>query len=345
MSEIICYNCTKAINDTPELIFCPYCISQIKCKNCTTLILKDAIGCVSCGSRIELPKTNQDLNQIEFEQKGDTKKFKATFSDNVGSDLVSTFGGIFGIQANKKRVGLFPQIKNTGDSSTAMSVDDVYSQDADEINEALLKVFKIDGDKLILQTANFKTKVMLDKAIRISLLTLLASKYLLHQEDTKRSVLTDVLNRAKLNMGSFRAWIGKSEEIGKKGGGLIFLTTNGLPTAISVLNEIINPDIIEGSIVFSKSHSSKRKSKAKTNDSESDANKKVNKNYKDFIDSLINDDFFIAKRSLAAIVEKIKDQYAVGLSTSDISGHMGNLVADKKIKREKGASKTYEYFV
>jgi len=307
--------------------------------------LKDALGCGNCGTRIESIDGNQKtLNQIEFEQKGDSKKFKAIFSDNVGHDLVSTFGGMIGIQLPKGKHGTTQFSRIAIDNHNNREKNQIDQDDNDLLVEALNKVFKIDGDKLILQTANLKCKTGLDKAIRVSLLTILGCKYLLNLEDTKRSMITDMLNRAKLNLGSFRAWIGRSEEIGKKGGGLVFLTTNGLPVAIQVLNEIIDPDIIEGSISFSKNNGAKRKNKGNA-EGGAEPNKKSSKSPKEYLTKLIEENFFDTKRTLSDIVKHLKDNHAVIIETSDISGHMGKLVGSKQLKRIKGESKIYEYFI
>lgn len=311
-------------------------------------MLKEAIGCGFCGSKIISLNQDQALNHLEFEQKGDSKKFKATFTDNVGSDLVATFGGMIGVPPIKKKLGTVSQLKLNSESSSGIANPDVEDADEEEISEALLKVFRLDNDKLVLQTANLKTQVKLDKEIRIALLTLLAAKFLLKQEDTKRSFVTELLNKAKLNTSSFRAWINKSEEIGQKGGGYVFLTTNGLPIALSVLYEIINPEIIEGSVTFSKPKSGRRRTKTST-EASGDPIKKSAKSPKEYLLKLLEEEpsFFKTNRTLSEITQHLKDNYAVTFITSDISGHMGKLVNSKVLKRVKGTgeSKIYEYFI
>ena len=328
-----------------KAFFCPKCLTQIKCKSCNEPLEENSIGCVVCGTPITNgTNQNKELNHIEFEQKGDTKKFKASFSDNVGQELVATFGGMVGVNVNKgkfisntKKPSILDLNLNPNQDEDVVDVE--FTEDS-ELDEALKRVFKIDGESLIVQTSTFKSLSKLDKEKRISLLTLLGYKYLHKAEEIKRGTLTDVLKQFKLNSGSFRNWIGKSEEIGQKSGGLIFLTPNGLTTAIEVLKEVVNPSIEKGSVKISKQKSTRRKSS--DNSSES---KKSTKGPKEYLLTLIKEDYFKQHRSLSDIVSHIKDTKAITFKTTDISGHMGKLVGNKTLKREKGESGNYEYFV
>lgn len=331
--------------ENEKSFFCPKCLNQVKCKNCNELLEENSIGCVVCGTPLASGSNdNMRLNQIEFEQKGDTKKFKASFSDNVGQELVATFGGMVGVSVNK---GKFisntkkPSIMGLNlNSNHDEDVVDVEFIEDTELDEALKRVFRIDGESLIVQTSTFKSLNNLDKEKRISLLTLLGYKYLHKSEEIKRSTLTEILKNFKLNSGGFRNWIGKSEEIGQKSGGLIFLTPNGLSTAIEVLKEVINPAIEKGSVKISKQKSSRRK----PSDNSSEP-KKSSKGPKEYLLTLIQEGYFKNHRSLSDIVSNIKDTKAITFKTTDISGHMGKLVSNKTLKREKGESGNYEYFV
>lgn len=342
---IKCYNCKNEMANNEKAFFCPKCLTQVKCKNCNELLEENSIGCVVCGTPIaNVSNDNKALNQIEFEQKGDTKKFKASFSDNVGQELVATFGGMVGVNVNKGK--FISNTKKTSildlniNSNHDEDVVDVEFTENSELDEALKRVFRIDGESLIVQTSNFKSLNNLDKEKRISLLTLLGYKHLHKAEEIKRSTLTDILKHFKLNTGGFRNWIGKSEEIGQKSGGLIFLTPNGLTTAVEVLKEVINPSIERGLVKISKQKSTKRKSS--DNSSES---KKSSKGSKEYLLTLIQEGYFKNPRSLSDIVSHLKDTKAITFKTTDISGHMGKLVSNKTLRRGKGESGNYEYFV
>lgn len=342
-----CFNCSNLIPDNDKIYYCPFCLIQVKCKKCSETLMKGALGCTSCGTLCETinPKSSE-LNQIEFEQKGDSKKFKAIFTNEVGHELVATFGGMIGIPIPKKKlfgintVGAGKTLEINANNS--IETIDIETIEDDDITEALAKIFKVDGDSLIFQTSNFKSSNRLKKEIRIALLVLLGYKYIHNAEEIKRQLLTDMLNKFKLNSSGFRSWINKSEEIGQKGGNIIFLTPNGLTTALEVLSEVVNPSITEGSVAFAKtSSSSKRKT---SNDSGSESRKSA-KGSKQYILNLIDANYFSEKRSLNDIVNYIKDNYAQTFKTTDISGHMGKLLGKNGLRRVKGESGNYEYFI
>lgn len=104
---ITCPNCSKQIDDNDKLIFCPYCLTQIICKQCKEPLSKGAVGCIVCGTPlISKVSDSGQINEIEFERKGDSVKFKTKFTDNVGKELVSTFGSIAGVNQFTKRTFL-----------------------------------------------------------------------------------------------------------------------------------------------------------------------------------------------------------------------------------------------
>ena len=346
--EINCYNCSTTTPNNEKIYYCPSCLTQLKCKTCSEQLLKGALGCVSCGTFTNVTEIkNQELNQIEFEQKGDSRKFKATFTDNVGHELVATFGGMIGVGIPKKKLFSINQSKSPNTieigGGNYQDVIDAELIEDDDLSEALTRIFKIDGDSLIFQTSNFKSKNKLNKEIRIALLTLLGFKYIHNAEEIKRQLLTDVLKKFKLNSTAFRSWIGRSEEIGQKSGSLIFLTPNGLTNAIEVLREVVNPNVTEGIINLSKvTYTKKRVSNEGSGNGDS---KKSAKGAKDYILALINENYFSEKRNLGDIVSFIKDNKAVTFKTTDISGIMGKLLGTNGLKRVKGASGIYEYFI
>jgi hypothetical protein len=340
-----CINCNTNLSNDDKMYFCPFCLTQIKCKSCNELLIKNAIGCLSCGTAIlkDNSKLRSELNQIEFEQKGDLKKFKATFTDNVGHELVSTFGNMVGVQIPKKK---FFSLTNVKPNNPITSFDDSNIQEAeiiegdDEINEGLNQIFRVDGENLVFQTSNYKEKTKLDKEIRMALLILLGYKHLHNSNEIKRKTLNEILKKSKLNTGNFRRWISKSEEIVQLKGGIVTLTPSGVASAISVLSEVLNPNITEGIISFSKTSRAKRAS-SKENGQTGVRSAKSPKSY---LLKIIKEGFFKQRRSLSDIIEHLKNDHAVTFKTSDISGHMGKFVNGKTLKREKGI-KGYEYFI
>ncbi|MFZ5552102.1 MAG: hypothetical protein ACOZCO_03225 [Bacteroidota bacterium] len=340
-----CIICNANLQADDKMYFCPFCLAQIKCKSCKELLIKNAIGCLSCGTAILKGNSNtqSELNQIEFEQKGDLKKFKATFTDNVGHDLVSTFGSMIGVPAPKKKIF---SLTNVNPNNPIKSIDESNIQEAEviegeeEIIEGLNQVFRVDGEILVFQTSNYKEKTKLEKEIRMALLVLLGYKHLHNSNEIKRKTLNEILKKSKLNTGNFRRWISKSDEIVQLKGGLITLTPTGVTKALGVLNEVLNPTITEGVIDFGKTSGSKRTSTKETNL----AGTKSAKSPKSYLLKIIEEGFFKEKKSLSDITEHLKNDHAVTFKTTDISGHMGKFVNLKRLKREKGP-KGYEYFI
>lgn len=339
-----CFNCSNLLPNDNKLFFCPSCLTQVKCKKCTENLLKNAAGCISCGTALGFSETKQsELNQIEFEQKGDLKKFKATFTDNVGHDLVSTFGSMIGVQPPKKK--LFT-LTNVNPNNPIKSIDESNIQDAqliegeDEIIEGLNQIFRVDGENLVFQTSNYKEKTKLEREIRMALLALLGYKYLHKSNEIKRKTLNEILKKSKLNTGNFRRWISKSDEIVSLKGGFISLTPIGDTKALGVLSEILDSSISQGLIEFGKINSTRRVSSKDNNQ----VGIKSSKSPKTYLLKIIQEGFFKEKKSLSDIIEHLKNDHAVTFKSTDISGYMGKFVNSKTLKREKGP-KGYEYFI
>ncbi|HEY5590450.1 MAG TPA: hypothetical protein VIK55_05480 [Paludibacter sp.] len=347
-----CIFCQSTIQINSKIYFCPFCLAQIKCKTCDELLLKGAKGCISCGTPIGnfQDKKQTELNQIEFEQKGDLKKFKATFTDTVGQDLVATFGVMVGVgagvQVPKRKLSQMNILKTN--STTILQENEQFQEseileEDEELVEALTSVFKIDGENLIFQTSNLKDRSKLDKEIRMSLLVLLGYKHLHNSDEIKRQTLTDTLKKSKLNSGNFRRWITKCDEIVQLKGGLISLTPTGNTNALKVINEIVDTNITKGSISFSKSTGGSRKPKITSGEASNSSNRS-SKSPKTYLLKIIDEGFFSQMRSLSDIIEHLKNDHAVTFRTSDISGHMGKFVNNKTLKREKKPT-GYEYYV
>lgn len=345
-TENTCFNCSITVPSGENIFYCPSCMTQVKCKKCSTELLKGAIGCVTCGMKIESltnEKSLSSLNQIEFEQKGDSKKFKATFTNEVGHEMVTTFGVMVGMNLSKKKPFFsLSQGKNSTPLEIIASNSDVENidfTDDNDLSEALNRVFKIDGDSLIIQTTNFKTKSKLNIEKRIALLTLLGYKYIHNTEEIKRQLLTDILKRFKYNTGPFRNWIGKSEEIGQKSGGVIFLTPNGLEAALEILKEVTNPSITESTIKLSIGSGSTKKKRL-----DNSIEKKNSKGPKEYVLQLIKENYFNEKRTISDITKYLKVNKATNFTTALIGTAMSRLLNTNGLKREQG-SNGYEYFI
>ncbi|MFR1815994.1 zinc ribbon domain-containing protein [Dysgonomonas capnocytophagoides] len=345
-----CSNCSQSFNDNDKLYFCPFCLTQLKCKQCQEILPSGAIGCISCGTPIVNKISNSgQINEIEFERKGDSIKFKTSFTNEVGKDLVSTFGSIAGVQQIAKRTLLPNSTFLKSQQNAILNSEEMYTEveeipiEDEAICNALNLILTSDGDKLIFQKNSFKEQNKLDKGIRISLLTLLGYKYLLKTDDIKRQILTDILKHYKLNSGGFRNWITKADEIGRKTGSIIFLTPDGKDKATEVLKEVLDKDITKGIIKFSKTSSGT--SRKKSTAGNSDTNKTSSLGTKEHLITLIEDGYFKEHRTLGDIAAFLKEKKAITLTTAAIGMYIVKLLDFNNLEREKGESGQYEYFI
>lgn len=71
------------------------CLTQFKCKSCGSLLEKDYVGCVNCGTPKEVraeTKTDsqQNINTFRLRDTATDRTIEATFSDDVAKDLAGT---------------------------------------------------------------------------------------------------------------------------------------------------------------------------------------------------------------------------------------------------------------
>lgn len=355
MEEIsICFNCSKEIPNKENYFFCSKCLTQVKCKACSENLEKDAIGCSNCGTSIsEVKSTSNAVNNIEFEQNGEKKKFVANFTDHIGEGLVSTLSGLF-LGANIKSTNNpFSTNKNLHVPQHATVKKDSF-EDAvvidigdDELNQSLTKIFRFDRDKIVLINTRVKQSGKLDHAIRLSLLTLYAYS-VFGKAQIARALLNEILNHAKVYDGNYRVWMANCDEISKlENGEIIELSLPGITAAKNILLEFNDPGIDKGKTEFSGSKSKKRKKK-KTGEeaNESDLSKKSNSKNSPLqsVEELIKDNYFSKKRKINEVAQYLKDNKATVISTSSLSTVFGRLIKGSKINREKNSDGQYEYY-
>lgn len=96
-----CINCSKPLPLTG--FFCGGCLSQFKCKSCSTLLEKDNMGCTNCGSPKE-EKFNQgniasNTNTFHLHETLTERTIEASFSDVVGKDLTGILRDAYSVKA------------------------------------------------------------------------------------------------------------------------------------------------------------------------------------------------------------------------------------------------------
>ena len=354
----VCLNCSKEIPNKENYFFCSKCLTQVKCKKCSEYLEKDAFGCSNCGTPVnEVKVASIAVNNIEFEQNGDKKKFVANFTDHIGEGLVSTLSSLFlGTQpksaANPFNSNKTNQVSQNSSVKKETPFDDALILDLneDDMNEVLTKIFRFDGEKVAFVNTRLKQSGKLDHAIRISILTLYAH-LAIGKNQVNRNILNDILNHAKVYDGNYRTWMSNCDEISKlENGELLELSLPGITAAKNILIEFLDATIEKGQLEFSNPRSKKRKKKKATTDDpvSSGPPKKTNNSKKSplqGIEELIQEDYFKDKRRIADIVSFMKDHKATTITNSTLATVMGRLVKNKKLKREKSLTDgQYEYY-
>lgn len=362
-----CYNCSHPIPEKVNYYFCSKCLSQVKCKSCGEVLEMDDLGCSNCGTPIAVKKdANKAINSIEFEQKGNNKRFVASFTDNVGENLVSSLGGLFlGTNSfsksaqnpfsNKKVQQLssapMPKAKNEANIEDAVLVD----QNTEDLPSLLTKIFEFEDEKISLVNSRVKHSGKRDQAIRITLLMMYAYS-LTGKKHVKRTEVVDVLQGAAVYDNNFVGWLSKCDEIKKVESDILELNLPGRDAAIEVLKEFGDAGVEKGSVHFSglSGKSSKGKSKKSKGDATSNVESNVgSKGSKSggkispvkMIEILIAENYFDQKRRVPEIIKYCKEIKAQTLGTSTLSVALGRMIKSNKMRREKNtADNQYEYY-
>lgn len=108
MEENLQHNCPNCSKLLPQIVsyFCGACLTQIRCKSCNSLLEKDSIGCIYCGT----PKVNggivssneeKGINTFRFHETATDRIIEASFSDNVGKEVTSILKDTAGVKMLK----------------------------------------------------------------------------------------------------------------------------------------------------------------------------------------------------------------------------------------------------
>jgi RNA polymerase subunit RPABC4/transcription elongation factor Spt4 len=334
---------------------------QVRCKTCGGLLEKEAKACSGCGTKTTENQSSGAINNIEFEQKGDSKRFKANFTDFVGENLVYSLSGLFLGTPNLKTQNPFannskvPPATATNQSAKK-ELNFEYAQevteDVEDINSALVKIFSSDNDELKLINQRLKYSGKRDHAIRITLVALYAYS-IINRPQISKSIINKMLQDAAVLDTNYTTWLGRCDEIKKIDGDLLELNLPGKDAAIEILKEFLNPSVTKGSVHFSALGTGK-KGKGKGKKMEGDfaegssaksSSKSSNMSPAKMIDILISEKYFSEKRRIPNIIKYCKDNKGQSLDSSTLSVALLRKVKSQTIKREENPSdKQYEYF-
>jgi hypothetical protein len=364
-NTLTCSSCETQLILHPNLYFCSNCLTQIRCKSCGEQLDKNAKGCFNCGTPLNSQGvSNAAINNVEFEQEGENKKFRANFTDVVGEGLVSTLNGLFlGISPTKQIPNPFQ--KHSQDTTKQIDKQSAIPkpkyEDAqvviDEFDDqaALEKVFRKEDDRLVLINQRLKHAGKRDQAIRITLVALYAYS-LIDQSHVSRNEIYTMLKKASVLDTHFIGWLAKCDEVNKhENGELLELSLPGKDAALEILQEFNDPLINKGTVKFSGSTSSGRRTKNKKNKTEEVSDETGSKTNKlrssktspvQIIDQLMQEGYFSQHRRVPEILKHCKDNKGQTIDANALRMAMLRKVKNQVIKREQNASDNqYEYFI
>ncbi|MEZ0611384.1 zinc ribbon domain-containing protein [Fibrella sp. WM1] len=351
--------------------FCPSCREQVRCKTCSELVEKNAVGCVMCGAEIASTTIKQDSdvidggqisrNKISFEKKGNSIKLDADITDISSAYFADTIGFIVtgGTNSlrNRQNKPLFLQ-KGIQGGAISIPVNNnekvdfaktVTVESEEDFQEVLKKIFTFENESLKLIDPRLKHSGKLDQAVRLTLLVIYTYE-LMGNPQIERTALTNILRQSKLDDGHSREWISNSNELILKDNN-VELSVPGREVAKAILAEIADPTIEVGKVVYSKSKSQKSNKKGKEGkkgQSSSSTESKTSSSKPSplsMLQSLVQEGFFKEKKKIKDIVEHCSTNKAQYYKSSDLSGPLGRAIKDKLLKREKNKSDNqYEYY-
>ena len=256
-----CIYCSGALPDSG--FFCPNCAKQFKCKNCSSLLIKDAIICIECGEEVRR-KINASFNTIDFSETRSTRTFKAAFTDTIGNNISEAFGVILANRISGTKIrslnGLPPAIDSTKTEDVVAEILDEKGANNPEIDQ-LKKIIKIDNDKATLVETRLKAKSKRDYAIRLAII-FLYHKYLLGVESVPRRDLTTIVDSASVEDGNFRFWLANNPQIGIDGD-FVQIKAPGIELARTYVSEIFSAEAKDKWQIGTQSRAKKTKDKSK----------------------------------------------------------------------------------
>jgi hypothetical protein len=352
MTTTNCPSCSKQIPEASS--FCPFCAVPVKCKACGEIWLKEAVACFQCGAKIDAVASTQASNSIQFEQNGKNRKLTAYFSDSVGVQLSGVLSGLVSGQPPEYRP-LQPPGNGATRKPLSIPPTSPYVQDAvidSSSDEGLLstlgKVFREEGEQLVVHDQRLKHTSQLDFAKRLTILFLYAHQ-LKGKQLVARTALNAILMQEKVYDGNTRYWLTKAEEIQVKEDGHIELRPAGVDKAKGFLGEIADPSIEQKKVAIGGGRNGKRKNSDSgdtkpdsTSKSKSSASNKVGA-WK-AIGILAADGYMSKKRRAAEIQKYCEDERAWKYSVNEITSCLKRMVASQKLKRERDSDQQYVYF-
>lgn len=242
--------CIYCNNSIPEKAnFCPKCKHQIKCLNCSSDLEKDSEICIMCGEGINLKSTSQ--NTIEFSETKKSRSFKASFSNEVGSNIGEALTSLLlnkDLSQFKSKL-VTPERNYINGSSEYIEAIDTEFSDAtkstvENRDDKLEGIFNNTNGEITLLETRLKATSKRDYSIRLAIIFLY---YKLSKGAGKvdRSDLNSIMKDASLYDGNFRYWLINNDMIGVHED-LVELKAPGREKAKEYINDIYDQSKTDG---------------------------------------------------------------------------------------------------
>jgi len=357
MVSVACFKCNTELSN--EALFCKKCGTQVKCKICETTFEVDATFCTTCGTEVTRRNNNinRAVNQIEFSQKGTSKDFKATFTDEVGIFLAGAFNTVVtgqsispknpfhkALQTSSSKVDIanVPGIKtNAANFQEAEVVDVNYS-------EVISRIFKQSEEgKLELIDNRLKEKSQRDKMKRLTILFMFAKK-LMEIELVSRQELNDIIGSEKLGGGTFRKFLSKeaTKYLSAKDNSNFTLLAGGEEEAKKILDEIADSNFKVTTAKSGRKPGKKSATDASNANLKEEAKSTNNSNPSalEMCKVLLSENYFSLKRKLSDVVKYCEEKRATKYSSQNLQNAANRLVKDQILDRGKNSDGQYEYW-
>jgi hypothetical protein len=350
MQTVNCFQC-QTINSN-DSNFCKSCGTQMKCKKCSHQIESDSRFCSSCGEIVIQSKTsdNSPMNKLDFEQKGNSKKMNASFTNEVGMYFASAFNSLVSTQPLKpnnpfqKAIAL-PSPKNMGQPELPFSnIQDAEIIDND-YSSIVGKIFReTEEGKLEIVDNRLKEKSGFDKIKRLSVLFLYAQK-MRGNDAVSREDLNGIITQQKLKLVDLRKFLAGDAKkyINHKDNGTYSVLTGGEEYAVEILNQIANTDYKATPTKAGRKPGKKQTDKTKIG-SPSESSLKMKPSALESLKLMVSENYFKEKRSLNDMTVFCEQKRATKYSPQNIQMALKRLVHDKILDRDKNNDGVYEYW-
>jgi hypothetical protein len=294
-------NCPSCVAELPDRgFYCPSCTAQARCKSCRELLEPGARACVECGTPVGdgvpagadgRPREAIAPNRIRLEETRTSRSLDVSVTDAAVEHLsepLSAFlaGGLRDAQASRRR-----QDRRVADQIAEQMALPVGDDDAIEVagevivpparpgpgpatpsgdRERLRRLFKYDGDRLVLQDKRLKANTKIEFFGRLTCLFLYAHE-LEGRDEVPYESLREALSAVGVWGADTRRWLEVTPDLMPTDGKTVSLSIQGKERAVAALNSIHNPDEPAGTFVpgaSAKTRSAKSDAAAGTGDDE-----------------------------------------------------------------------------